>query len=281
MPRQRPGLPTSLSTLQSVLEDSIPEVCSIDDLDEEAMLTTSVPLRSMLTRDFSQLSREDSISEFDLFSPTCTSEDVSSIATANSASPPDFPHAPIRRRPRSRGHVTAIHRNAIRQESYVESLEKLKSSVTKGNSTNSDKMGEVMNKHLEQFKNSVGESEYDEDFLLDIASMDQSISEINTNLTLDVLEEMERKRNLERAPSRRVRGTIIKVNAWHQKNTLKEIARVKKLSPHTAWLSSFYRCDPRWQIMRFFDEVAKEGGDVPMDEHSAASPMQLWFSKAR
>lgn len=33
--------------------------------------------------------------------------------------------------------------------------------------------------------------------------------------------------------------------------------------------------------MRFFDEVAKEGGDVPMDEYSAASPMQRWFSKAR
>ena len=280
MPRQRPGLPTSLSTLRSSIdlipEDSIPEVCSIDDLDEEAM-----PRRSMLTRDFSQLSREDSISEFDLFSPTCTSEDVSSIATANSASPPELPHAPIRRRPRSRGAATAIHRSLIRRESYEQSLEKLKSTVTKGSSTNSDKMGEVMNKHLEQFKNSVGESEFDEEFLLDIASMDQSISKINMNLTLDVLEEMERKRNLERAPSRRVRGTIIKVNAWHQKNTLKEIARVKKLSPHTAWLSSFYRCDPRWQIMRFFDEVAKEGGDVPMDEHLAASPMQRWFSKAR
>lgn len=223
MPRQRPGLPTSLSTLRSSIdsipEDSIPEMCSIDDLDEEAM-----PRRSMLTRDFSQLSREDSISEFDLFSPTCTSEDVSSVATANSASPPELPHAPIRRRPRSRGDATAIHRSVIRRESYEQSLEKLKDSVTKGNSTNSDKMGEVMNKHLEQFKNSVGESEYDEDFLLDIASMDQSISELNTNLTLDVLEEMERKRNLERAPSRRVRGTIIKVNAWHQKNTLKEIA---------------------------------------------------------
>ena len=144
-------------------------------------------------------------------------------------------------------------------------------------------MGQVLNKHLEQFKCSVGESEFDEDFLLDIASMDQSISEINANLTLDTLKEMERKRNEERPPESRLRDTVVKTIAWHQKNTLKEISRVKKISPHMTWLSSFYRCDPRWQIMTFFNfnEVAREGGQVPLDEHKAASPMQEWFSKAR
>lgn len=143
----------------------------------------------------------------------------------------------------------------------------------------------MLNRHLEQYKYkiSAGETEYDEDFLLDIASMGQTLHQINTTLTLEKLEEMERHRNLERHPERRIRDSVIKVTAWHQhqKNTLKEMLRVSMLSRPMAWLTSFYRCDPRWQIMRFFDEVAREGGDVPMGEHTEASPSPDLFSKAR
>ena len=186
--------------------------------------------------------------------------------------------APPRRR-RVRKDADAINKSLIKKESYTDSLQQLKSCVGEG--SDGDKMQEVLNRHLEQYKNSAGEAEYDEDFLRDIASMGQTLSQINGTVTLEKLEEMERRRNLERPPERRIRDTIIKVTAWHQKNTLKEMLRVSKLNRPVAWLTSFYRCDPRWQIMRFFDEVAKEGGDVPMDEHMAASPLPDLFSKAR
>ena len=51
-------------------------------------------------------------------------------------------------------------------------------------------------------------------------------------------------------------------------------------TPEQEWASSFYRCDPRWQIMRFFDEVAREGGEASMDENLAASPLASLFKKA-
>ena len=187
--------------------------------------------------------------------------------------------APSRRR-RERTDIDAISKSLIREETYMDSREKLESSIVDKGS-NSEKIQQVLNRHLEQYKISAGETEYDEDFLLDIASMGQTLHQINTTLTLEKLEEMERHRNLERHPERRIRDSVIKVTAWHQKNTLKEMLRVSMLSRPMAWLTSFYRCDPRWQIMRFFDEVAREGGDVPMGEHTEASPLPDLFSKAR
>ena len=29
-------------------------------------------------------------------------------------------------------------------------------------------------------------------------------------------------------------------------------------TPEMDWLVSFYHCDPRWQILKFFNEVARE-----------------------
>eukprot|EP00956_Cyclotella_meneghiniana_P042373 scaffold248438_cov104-Cyclotella_meneghiniana.AAC.4 len=47
------------------------------------------------------------------------------------------------------------------------------------------------------------------------------------------------------------------------------------------WLSSFYRCDPRWQILKFFNEVAREGGVANEEENVALSPLAQLFDKAR
>lgn len=144
------------------------------------------------------------------------------------------------------------------------------------------KIDSVLTRHLSQYRMSVGqEEEYDEDFIFDIASMGKSLRQLSDEITLEELEEMEHKRNRKRSPWQKASSATIKVRAWHQKNTLKEMYRVSKLDPHMAWLTSFYRCDPRWQVMKYFDEVAREGGDVPSNEQSIHSPLSALFSKAR
>ncbi|KAL3796628.1 hypothetical protein ACHAW5_004039 [Stephanodiscus triporus] len=70
------------------------------------------------------------------------------------------------------------------------------------------------------------------------------------------------------------------IQSWHQKYTLKKALELAQRTPVMDWLSSFYRCDPRWQILKFFNEVAREGGDAQMDENLAASPLANLFCKA-
>ena len=86
--------------------------------------------------------------------------------------------APSRRR-RERTDIDAINKSLIKEETYMDSREKLKSSIVDIGS-NSEKIQQVLNRHLEQYKISAGETEYDEDFLLDIASMGQTLHQINT-----------------------------------------------------------------------------------------------------
>lgn len=164
--------------------------------------------------------------------------------------------------------ISLLHTNLIDNEILDESCK--------------NKIVNVLNGHLEMYRATAGQGEeYDHEFILDIASMGKSLRQLSDEVTLEELEEMEHRRNRERSPSRRVCSATVKVNAWHQKNTLKEMYRVSKLNSYMAWLTSVYRCDPRWKIMRYFDEVAREGGNVPSNESSVASPLPDLFSKAR
>ncbi|KAL7537550.1 hypothetical protein ACHAXR_009860 [Thalassiosira sp. AJA248-18] len=100
------------------------------------------------------------------------------------------------------------------------------------------------------------------------------------NADLEEFELDELKRNRVRRVSRRDSTTTMKIKAWQQKYSLKKALQLAERTPGQEWVSSFYRCDPRWQIMRFFDEVAREGGEAPMDENLAASPLANLFNKA-
>ena len=71
-----------------------------------------------------------------------------------------------------------------------------------------------------------------------------------------------------------------KIISWHQKYSLKTAFLLAQRTPAMDWVTSFYRCDPRWQILKFFNEVAREGGDAPMDENLATSPLANLFCKA-
>ena len=104
--------------------------------------------------------------------------------------------------------------------------------------------------------------------------------EVDANAPLEDFEDQEAQRNQERRQSRRVSANTMKINAWQQKYSLKKALELAERTPEMEWLSSFYRCDPRWNIMKFFDEVAREGGEAPMDENLAASPLANLFNKA-
>jgi len=140
------------------------------------------------------------------------------------------------------------------------------------------KLEGLLKQHTERLNDSLNfrHDSFDNDFLEFVGDSRRRLSQIS----LGDLEEEERSRNSERRPSRRFDETMMKLNAWHQKFTLKRALELARQSSELTWLSSFYRCDPRWQIMRFFDEVAREGGDVPVDERLAASPLPNLFDKA-
>ncbi|KAL7484824.1 hypothetical protein ACHAW6_010435 [Cyclotella cf. meneghiniana] len=70
------------------------------------------------------------------------------------------------------------------------------------------------------------------------------------------------------------------IAAWTHKYDMRKAAILAEKTPVMDWLSSFYRCDPRWQILKFFNEVAREGGDAKVDEDLAASPLSYLFDKA-
>jgi hypothetical protein len=48
------------------------------------------------------------------------------------------------------------------------------------------------------------------------------------------------------------------IAAWTHKYDLRRAVILAEKTPEMDWLSSFYRCDPRWQILKFFNEVARE-----------------------
>ncbi len=143
--------------------------------------------------------------------------------------------------------------------------------------------------HMAQFlatnralkESSLGNSKDLADGLYDDFDEDYDTFDVKQQLpSLSEFEEEQRALNRSRRKSRRTSETTMKINAWHQKYALKKAMDLAERSPEMEWLSSFYRCDPRWQIMKFFDEVAREGGDAPMDEDVAASPLMNLFQKA-
>ena len=50
------------------------------------------------------------------------------------------------------------------------------------------------------------------------------------------------------------------INKWTENYAWRQAIVLAERTPEVDWLSSFYRCDPRWQIMKFFNEVAREVG---------------------
>ena len=95
--------------------------------------------------------------------------------------------------------------------------------------------------------------------------------------------EMRRQREAARASRQALRlekQTKKDIDAWHEKHSLNQALNMAMRSPEMEWLSSFYRSDPRWQINTFFNEVAREGGEAPLDENLAASPLAYLFDKA-
>jgi len=68
------------------------------------------------------------------------------------------------------------------------------------------------------------------------------------------------------------------IELWHQKYDSKKALELAERSARIVWLSSFYRYDPRWQILTFFNEVARDGGIAAMDENFRSSCRNLGAS---
>lgn len=188
-----------------------------------------------------------------------------------------------------RGSTGEISRTAVArevQDKFVELLEEQLTNTGGLALKQSLKLRNLLDHHTRQFRSQRASMDLVEDdddeqlfcsnFLLDLSRLQRKLSDV----TLKELEEVERKRNEERHPSRRCSDTIIKVNAWHQHQTLKQAVEISQMTPARDWFSSVYKCDPRYQIMKFFDEVAREGGKVPMEEQTDGSSLVKAFSKA-
>ena len=169
------------------------------------------------------------------------------------------------------------------KQSYEDDYGKVRSIKDNGNSYDrgreqcEDEQGDTkaMNQnlidlHLAQFRATakIGDNDDDEDY-----------DYFDDNCRLSTLEQEEIDRN-SRRQDKRLSTTTMKINAWQQKYSLKMAIQLAERTPEQEWVSSFYRSDPRWQIMKFFDEVAREGGEAPMDEDLAASPLASLFNKA-
>jgi len=112
------------------------------------------------------------------------------------------------------------------------------------------------------------------------AGEDYDCFEVDPNAPLDEYCSLEESRNRDRRMSRRVSANTMRIDALLKKYTLKKAVELAERSPEEEWLSSFYRCDPRWQIMKFFDEVAREGGKATMDENVGLNMIASLFNKA-
>jgi len=136
----------------------------------------------------------------------------------------------------------------------------------------SDNQQNLIDLHMAQFRATSKIATMDEE--------DYDTFDVDPNAALEEFEEEEEQRNRVRRMSRRISATTLKINAWHQKYALKKAVELAERTPEMEWVTSFYRCDPRWQIMKFFDEVAREGGEAHIDENLAASPLANLFNKA-
>ena len=195
-------------------------------------------------------------------------------------------------RRRRRGNVAQIARTQIAHEEGLSLQDKFMKRLTNEKglpAKNKAKIKQLLNLHTERILASsagarhdsgdiIGNSHYDSDFFKHLSDSRQR--RLSEDLLLEEFEEMERLRNNHRPPDQRLRNTVVKLNAWHQKKLLQRALRLAAESPVVSWLFSFYQTDPRYQIMKFFDEVAREGGEVPMDECMMTSPLQSLLCKA-
>ncbi|KAL7517685.1 hypothetical protein ACHAWX_002589 [Stephanocyclus meneghinianus] len=122
-----------------------------------------------------------------------------------------------------------------------------------------------------------------------VTSLDASF-DVDDDLSKRIAEKM-REKQMSRKKSRRHKQDTSDNNmqtqdrrksiaAWTHKYDLRRAVILAEKTPEMDWLSSFYRCDPRWQILKFFNEVAREGGDAKVNEDLAASPLSYLFDKA-
>jgi len=130
--------------------------------------------------------------------------------------------------------------------------------------------------HIAQFRATSKTTTVDDEEYDNFGEVDHQPS----NPNLEEFEKEEAQRNMVRRMSRRVSATTMKINAWHQKYSMKKALELAERTREMEWASSFYHADPRWQIMKFFDEVAREGGKAEMDENLATSPLANLFNKA-
>jgi len=112
------------------------------------------------------------------------------------------------------------------------------------------------------------------------ATEDEDFDYVDPNACLEEFEEQEAIKNRNRRISRRVSTTTMRINAWNEKITLKKAVKMAERSPEMEWLSSFYHTDPRYQIMKFFDEVARDGGKVTEEEEVGMGILAGLFNKA-
>lgn len=131
------------------------------------------------------------------------------------------------------------------------------------------KLKQILAMHAEQYNSAENMDGFDDDFF-----------DLDPFASIEEFEKLGHCKNEEKPPGKRLHHSLIKINAWHQKFTLKRAMELALRPPGLSWMVSFYQLDPRWQIMKFFDEVAREGGEVPMDEQLVASPLPNLFNKA-
>ena len=179
--------------------------------------------------------------------------------------PQDFNHRP--------GRATVLHQNLL--EMHMQQYEHLSriSAINERSAPMNHRLGSVDEDAVEEYEN------FDaSDGALE--AIKRTANQLNSRSSLEAFEREEMKKNQGRRVSKRRSVTSVKIAAWHNKYNLRRALQLAERSPHMEWLSSFYRCDPRWQIGKFFDEVAREGGEAPMDEDLAASPLACLFQKA-
>ena len=185
----------------------------------------------------------------------------------------DFGSLPqdLTRRP---GRATIIHHNLLEMHmQQYEHLSRISGINADTSPTNRNTLGSV---------DEDAEEEY-EDFDASDGHLDaikRTANQLNSHSSLEAFEREERIRNQGRRESRRQSITSVKISAWHHKYNLRRALQLAERSPQMEWLSSLYRCDPRWQIGKFFDEVAREGGEAHVDEDLATSPLACLFNKA-
>jgi hypothetical protein len=111
--------------------------------------------------------------------------------------------------------------------------------------------------------------------------------ELDMKIKAKLIKRKQRRRKIKEAAKCSSAGENVSndsraIKLWHQKYDSKKALKLVKRTAKMKWMASFYRCDPRWQILTFFNEVARDGGIAAMDENrnSGANPLTALFSKA-